>query len=118
MVVAVWEGRGSVMEEGGSFKIWERLGGGWTSKLGRGVHGCGLWRCICMGWEDFSKNCQFVVGLGNRIRFWQHSWYGDQPLQLAFPRLYGIAIDKEASVEAFLSRQGVEDRRIWDVCFF
>ena len=71
-----------------------------------------------MGWEDFSKNCQFVVGLGNRIRFWQDRWYGDQPLQLAFPRLYGIAIDKEASVEAFLSRQGVEDRRIWDVCFF
>ena len=27
MVVAVWEGRGSVMEEGGSFKIWGRLGG-------------------------------------------------------------------------------------------
>ena len=24
-------------------------GGGWTSKLGMGVHGCGLWRGICMG---------------------------------------------------------------------
>ena len=44
-------------------------------------------------------------------------WYGDQPLQLAFPRLYGITIDKEASVEASLSRQGLEDRRIWDVRF-
>ena len=22
-----------------------------------------------MGWEDFSKNTQFVVGLGNRVRF-------------------------------------------------
>ena len=31
---------------------------------------CGLWRGIRMGWEDFSKNCQFVVGLGNRVRFW------------------------------------------------
>ena len=80
--------------------------GGWTSKLGRGVHGCGLWRGICMGWEDFSKNTQFVVGLGNRVRFWQDGWYGDQPFQVAFPRLYGIAIDKEAFVEASLSRQG------------
>ena len=25
--MAVWEGRGSVMEEGGSFKIWGRMGG-------------------------------------------------------------------------------------------
>ena len=70
-----------------------------------------------MGLEDFSKICQFVAGLGNRVRFWQNRWYGDQPLQLAFPRLYGIAIDKEASVEASLSSQGKEDRRIWDVRF-
>ena len=70
-----------------------------------------------MGWEDFSKNCQFVVGLGNRVRFWQDVWYGDQPFQLALPTLYGIAIDKEVSVEASLSRQGAEDRRIWDVRF-
>ena len=51
------------------------------------------------------------------MRFWQDGWYGDQPLQLAFPRLYGIAIDREVSVEASLSRQGAEERRIWDVCF-
>ena len=87
--------------------------GGWTLKLDRGVNGCGSWIGIRMGWEDFSKNCQFVVGLGNRIRFWQHSWYGDQPLQLAFPRLYGIAIDREASVESSLTRLGAGERRSW-----
>ena len=68
--------------------------------------------------RNFNKNCQFVVGVGKRVRFWQDGWYGDQSFQVAFPRLYGIAIDKEASVEASLSRQGVEDRRIWDVRFF
>ena len=47
-----------------------------------------------MGWEDFSKNCQFVVRLGNRVRFWRDGWHEDQPFQLAFPRLYGIALDK------------------------
>ena len=29
-----------------------------------------------------------------------------QPLQLAFPRLYGIATDKEASIEYSLTRLG------------
>ena len=57
------------------------------------------------------------VGLGNRVRFWQDGWYGDQPFQVAFLRLYDIAIDREASVEASLSRQWANDRRIWDVHF-
>ena len=67
--------------------------------------------------RNFNKNCQFVVGVGKRVRFWQDGWYGDQSFQVAFLRLYGIAIDKEAPVEVSLSRQGVEDRRILDVRF-
>ena len=54
--------------------------GGRTSKLGRGVHGYGLSRGIPMGWEDFSKNCQLVVGLGNRVKFWQDGWFLSKPL--------------------------------------
>ena len=40
--MAVWELGDSAVEKGGSFKVWGRVGG-WTSKLGTGVHGCGLW---------------------------------------------------------------------------
>ena len=51
------------------------------------------------------------------MRFWQDGWCGDQPLQLAFPGLYGIAIDRQASVESSLTRLGVGERKSWDVQF-
>ena len=91
--------------------------GGWTSKLGRGVHGCGLWRGIHMDWEAFRKNTQFEIRVGNRVKFWQDWQCGDQPLQLAFPILYEIATNREALVDLSLARQGVGERRSWDVRF-
>ena len=70
-----------------------------------------------MGWADFSKNTHFAVGVGSRVKFWQGVWCGDQPFQLAFPRLYGIATYREASIEFSLLRLGVGERRSWNVCF-
>ena len=37
-----------------------------------------------MGWEAFSENTQFEIGVGNGVKFWQDWWCGDQPLHLAF----------------------------------
>ena len=85
---------------------------GWTSKLGRGVHGCGLWISIRMGWEVFNKYVQYKVGVGDRVKFWSDRWCGYLPLLLAFPTLYNFAANKEASVESSLICQGAGDRRI------
>ena len=54
-------------------KFGEELGGG------EGSVACGE----VFRWETFSKNIQFKVGAGNRVKFWTDSWYGDLPLCLA-----------------------------------
>ena len=50
-------------------KFGKEWGGGPPTWEG-GVHGHGLWRSIRMGWEVFSKNIKFKVGVGNRVKFW------------------------------------------------
>ena len=70
-----------------------------------------------MGWEDFSKNIHFEVGVGDRVKLWIDQWCGDSPLKSTFPSVYGIASNKEASVASSLDQLGIEERRSWNVLF-
>ena len=58
-------------------KFGEGRMGRWTSKLGKGVHGCGLWRDICMGWVGriLAKNTRWL--------------YETPPLSLFLGKVFG-----------------------------
>ena len=64
-----------------------------------------------MGWEVFSKNVQFEVGVGEKVKFWTDRWCGDSPLQLTFPVVFGITSNKEAFVAFSLEQLGIEEWR-------
>ena len=40
----------------------------------------------------------FLVGNGQRVRFWRDRWCGDSPLCVSCPSLFALAVDKEAWV--------------------
>ena len=83
------------------------------------IEKCFLAHFLCLKqtlvWEVFSKHIRFEVGMGDRVRFWTDQWCGDLHLHLSFPVVYGIAINREASVASSLERMGTEARRSWKV---
>ena len=98
-------------------KFGEEWGGGLLSWAGVFmIVVCGE---ICMGcgWEDFSQNTWFEIRVGNRVRFWHNCWCGVQPLQVTFPVLYEIAMNKETFVALSLTRKREGGRGTWDVRF-
>ena len=55
------------------------------------------------------------MGNGQYVRFWNDKWCGDEPLSVAFPTLFGIAISKDAWVADMWDAD--RGRGGWDPCF-
>ena len=55
----------------------------------RWSHRC-LWKAIAHIFHLFSQHTRLVVGNGERIRFWEDLWLGDQPLCLQYLDLYRV----------------------------
>ena len=43
-----------------------------------------------------------MVGDGERIRFWEDLWWGDQPLGFQYPSLFRVVTDKNISISSIL----------------
>ena len=71
---------------------------GWSSFVARESYGVGLWKALRRWRHLVSNNLSFVVGDGQRIKFWKDRWCKDYHLYLSFSSLFAIACSKEAWV--------------------
>jgi hypothetical protein len=77
---------------------------GWCSCVISESHGVGLWKYICMGWNNFKLHFRFNPGVGSRISFWKDVWCGENSLKDTFPGLFSIARFREASIADNMER--------------
>jgi hypothetical protein len=88
---------------------------GWRSRDNAGSLEVGLWRFISRDWLCFSSHTKLIPGDGSRISFWEEMWYDNSTLKEAFPGLYNIASNKEASIVDNIDLSS--GSRQWNVSF-
>ncbi|XP_077249126.1 uncharacterized protein LOC143888564 [Tasmannia lanceolata] len=79
---------------------------GWESKDEYKKKGLTAWRDILKLACSFNLKVRFRVYGGDRIKFWSDVWCEDEQLRILFPRLYRVAVNKEAFVCECFDRSG------------
>ena len=89
--------------------------GGWFTKEVRRSYGIRLWKEILKEISHLNLNCRFVVGKGDRLRFWEDNWCSEIPLCDLYPRLYSLAGSKDVKVMEV--SENSEQGAGWNPCF-
>ena len=90
---------------------------GWSTRVCRRAHECGLWRSISEGWETFLC-LSFVVGDGSHIPFWHDQWIGDNSVITLYPQLFVYLANKEVCIFDVLSPLVGGNDRVWNLRFY
>ncbi|OMP09544.1 hypothetical protein COLO4_05373 [Corchorus olitorius] len=62
---------------------------------------------------SLSYGMSTIVGNGKNIKFWLDHWIGDGPLNLRFPRIFSLAVDKDARIADLRTLDNAEWR--WSI---
>ncbi|RVX14113.1 LINE-1 reverse transcriptase-like [Vitis vinifera] len=68
--------------------------GGWRSCEPREAYGFGLWKAISKMGHKVTPFVGFVVGDGEKVKFWKDKWCETIPLSEVFPSLFALASTK------------------------
>jgi hypothetical protein len=106
-------------------RLWQRVvaakygveGGGWITKPSRDRHGCGLWKSIMMGWDDFRRYTSFEVGLGSKVLFWHDKWCTELPLKDMYSVIFACSNNKDAFIASLFEEPIAGRSRVWNVSF-
>ncbi|RVW47335.1 putative ribonuclease H protein [Vitis vinifera] len=79
---------------------------GWKSCESREAYGLGLWKAISKMGHQVTPFVGFVVGDGEKVKFWKDKWCETIPLSEAFPSLFALASNKEAWVNEVWTAEG------------
>ena len=80
--------------------------GGWRSCESREAYGYRLWKAISKMGHQVTPFVGFVVGDGEKVKFWKDKWCETIPLSEAFPSLFALASNKEAWVNEVWTAEG------------
>ena len=90
--------------------------GGWATCVVRIGYEPGFWKVIRKWGYFISNKMSFVVGNGQRVKFWKDKWCDDTPLCHSSPSLIAISSSKEAWVRDICREVGFGGH--WDPIFF
>ena len=76
----------------------------------------GMWKEIRREAHLLKQDCNFILGDGGCIRFWEDRWCGSDTLCDLYPTLYALANSKRATVKEVWDTSSREGG--WNVRFF
>ncbi|RVX06497.1 putative ribonuclease H protein [Vitis vinifera] len=79
----------------------------WRLKKANGAVGVGVWKEIWKESEWCWDNMMLRVGKGNTIKFWIDVWCSDSALSHCFPHLFGMAAQRNSTVEEMWDQNSV-----------